>query len=397
MGNCVGGFKNHRRKLQHHKKIRKIRICTLGIDGAGKSTAICALASGEINDILPTNGFSLQEFKYRKAEIITYDLGGDERIRSIWKNYYPEVFGVIYVIDGSARDRIEESGQLLKDAISDKDLNNKPFLVILNKKDRERCIDEIQLSDRFNLHNLANRYQTQIRVEICQLNIGSGKMMDETLKDGFEWLLEQIYYNYDELEKRVNEALKKYKRQQNEERIRRQHHLAASVSSSTTSEEQVNNAGTIAPAEAVKTAKYNAERIDENALINHHSTTIAPSQKAKNINQIVNSESENENERSKWKRYLRNMIAPTDNLPFSSFDSAKMKYPQIFEVKTSLPSLNVSKKTTSVQTDETFIMNGDLQSTSKPTRITQLVPLTVVPKERRKRPTQPLRRRTDSI
>lgn len=47
--------------------------------------------AGEINDVLPTNGFTLQEFRYRKAEIIAYDLGGDERIRSIWKNYYPEV------------------------------------------------------------------------------------------------------------------------------------------------------------------------------------------------------------------------------------------------------------------------------------------------------------------
>lgn len=47
--------------------------------------------AGEINDVLPTNGFTLQEFRYRKAEIIAYDLGGDERIRSIWKNYYSEV------------------------------------------------------------------------------------------------------------------------------------------------------------------------------------------------------------------------------------------------------------------------------------------------------------------
>ncbi|VDM97216.1 unnamed protein product, partial [Onchocerca ochengi] len=90
MGNCVGGFKKHTKKLQHHKKVRKIRICILGLDGAGKSTAICALASGELNDVLPTNGFTLKEFRYRKAEIIAYDLGGGDRIRSIWKNYYPE-------------------------------------------------------------------------------------------------------------------------------------------------------------------------------------------------------------------------------------------------------------------------------------------------------------------
>lgn len=54
--------------------------------------------------------------------------------------------------------------------------------------------------------------------------------MDATLKDGFEWLLEQIYQDYEVLEERVNEALEKLKRRQDEERIRRQHHLAATVS-----------------------------------------------------------------------------------------------------------------------------------------------------------------------
>lgn len=60
--------------------------------------------------------------------------------------------------------------------------------------------------------------------------MGSGKMMDEMLRDGFEWLLEQIYCNYDELAKRVNEALENVKRRQNEERIKRQHHLATAIS-----------------------------------------------------------------------------------------------------------------------------------------------------------------------
>ncbi|CAG9539850.1 unnamed protein product, partial [Cercopithifilaria johnstoni] len=368
----------------------KIRICALGIDGAGKSTAICALASGEMNDVSPTNGFSLQKFKFGKAEITVYDLGGGERIRSIWKNYYPEVFGVIYVIDGSERERIDESGQLLKTVISDKDLNNKPILVILNKKDRERCIDEIQLTDRFDLHNLANRYQTHIRVEICQANMGSGKMIDEALKDGFEWLLEEIYRNYDELRKRTDEALEKFKRRQNEERIRRKHHLAATISSSTTSEEQMSDVGTTMPT-TISAVKYDKkERTDRNEIINH-----STSQKS-NTNQINNLKVENEgNER---KRHLRNTVGPTNDLSPSSVDSAKMKYPHIFEVKTSLPSLKVTQKTTSTQTNRLFDMNGDLQSTSKPGRITQLVPLTVVPKERPKRPIRSLhRRRTDSI
>ncbi|EFO18937.1 hypothetical protein LOAG_09564 [Loa loa] len=86
------------------------------------------------------------------------------------------------------------------------------------------------------------------------------------------------------------------------------------------------------------------------------------------------------------------MISPTDDLPHGSIDSVKMRNPKIFEV-----SSEVSKKTTGVQTDETFGMNGDLQSISKPVRITQLVPITVMPKGRLKRPVRSIRSRTDSI
>ncbi|VDK31222.1 unnamed protein product [Gongylonema pulchrum] len=207
MGNCVGGFRKRTQKLQHKRKVRKIRICVLGLDGAGKSTAVRALASEDITGVQPTNGFTLEEFKFRKAEIIAYDLGGDERIRSIWKNYYPEA-----------------------DVISDEDLSGKPILVLINKNDHPGCVDEIQLTDRLNLHHLANLYRTQIRVEVCQSNMGTGKMMDSALRDGFEWLLERIYDDYERLEKKVNEALLQLKRRQDEERMRRQHRLAATVS-----------------------------------------------------------------------------------------------------------------------------------------------------------------------
>lgn len=32
-------------------------------------------------------------------DIVVYDLGGGERIRDIWENYYAEVHGVIFVVD----------------------------------------------------------------------------------------------------------------------------------------------------------------------------------------------------------------------------------------------------------------------------------------------------------
>ncbi|MCP9257211.1 ADP-ribosylation factor-like protein 13B [Dirofilaria immitis] len=326
MGNCVGGFKKRRRK--------KIRICILGLDGAGKSTAICALAS---------------------AEIIAYDLGGGSGIRSIWKNYYPEVFGVIYVIDGSERKRIEESGRLLKDVISDEDLHNKPFLIILNKK-------------------IEND-------EICQSNIGSGKMIDSTLKDGFEWLLEQIYHDYEILEKKVNEALEKFKRRQNEERIRRQHHLATTVSCSTISEDQASDIGAVEVTATATTTTATTTTAEPTTTTVQHSKQ--PIDENKHIDRSAIMPSTN---------LQRNVINPTKDLsPESNDPTVTMKYPEIFEVKALFEQLQESKK--QIETE-----NANLQSTSKPARITQFVPLTIIPHQQSRRPVRPNRRwRTDSI
>lgn len=42
--------------------------------------------------MLPTNGFSMIDMGYDKEFTIkVYDLGGHERIRDIWTNYYAEV------------------------------------------------------------------------------------------------------------------------------------------------------------------------------------------------------------------------------------------------------------------------------------------------------------------
>lgn len=90
-------------------------------------------------------------------------------ITCLSKYKFYQVFGVIYVVDGCETSRFEESENMLKNAISEDDLKGKPLLVILNKKDQVGCVDEITLSDRLHLHQLANLYSTQIRVvSVCQ-------------------------------------------------------------------------------------------------------------------------------------------------------------------------------------------------------------------------------------
>lgn len=75
-----------------------------------------------------------------------------------------QVYGLVYVVDSSALSRIEENRQMVQTLVEHKDLVGKPILFLLNKKDLPEAMDEMQFSEQFELHNMAKRNKTDIRV-----------------------------------------------------------------------------------------------------------------------------------------------------------------------------------------------------------------------------------------
>jgi len=81
------------------------------------------------NEVVPTIGFTNIQFNFKKRQISMYDLGGGPRIRDIWKNYFGEVHGLIYVVDSSHRERIDECREVLTGVLEDLKVKGKPLLV----------------------------------------------------------------------------------------------------------------------------------------------------------------------------------------------------------------------------------------------------------------------------
>lgn len=67
-----------------------------------------------LDDIAPTLGYTYVDLQLDNFDIKVFDLGGGKRIRGIWKSYYAEVHGVIFVIDASAEDRLSECQETLQ-------------------------------------------------------------------------------------------------------------------------------------------------------------------------------------------------------------------------------------------------------------------------------------------
>ncbi|VDL76770.1 unnamed protein product [Nippostrongylus brasiliensis] len=82
-----------------------------------------------------------------------YDLGGHERIRDIWTNYYAEVHGIMYVVDISDEERLEENYETIRKLQLHKGTSRKPFLVVLNKK-KPTELDDFDFSINADLNSV---------------------------------------------------------------------------------------------------------------------------------------------------------------------------------------------------------------------------------------------------
>ena len=80
-------------------------------------------------DVAPTVGFSKIDLRQGKFEVTIFDLGGGKRIRGIWKNYYAESYGVIFVVDSSDEERMEETKETMSEVLRHPRISGKPILV----------------------------------------------------------------------------------------------------------------------------------------------------------------------------------------------------------------------------------------------------------------------------
>lgn len=85
-------------------------ISTLvGLDAAGKTTILYKLKLGEIVTTIPTIGFNVETVEYKNICFTVWDVGGQDKIRPLWRHYFQNTQGLIFVVDSNDRERITEA------------------------------------------------------------------------------------------------------------------------------------------------------------------------------------------------------------------------------------------------------------------------------------------------
>lgn len=86
---------------------KESRIVLIGLDGAGKTTMLYKIKLGETASTVPTIGFNVEKVKYKNVEFTLWDIGGQTKIRNLWKFYYDNTDAIIYMVDSSDAERYE--------------------------------------------------------------------------------------------------------------------------------------------------------------------------------------------------------------------------------------------------------------------------------------------------
>ena len=60
----------------------------------------------------------METVEYKNISFTVWDVGGQDKIRPLWRHYYQNTQGLIFVVDSSDRERIQESHDELHKMVS---------------------------------------------------------------------------------------------------------------------------------------------------------------------------------------------------------------------------------------------------------------------------------------
>jgi ADP-ribosylation factor protein 1 len=159
-----------------------VNVRMLGLDAAGKTTLLYALKLGERVTTIPTIGFNVESVDYKNVSFTLWDVGGQKKIRPLWRHYYDNTDAVIFVVDSTDIRRLDEARQVLGTLLQGVAMRKSPFLVCSNKTDLPGSISTAELTERLGLSQVTS-HRWFVQPTNCT---GTG------LHEGLDWLIASL-------------------------------------------------------------------------------------------------------------------------------------------------------------------------------------------------------------
>eukprot|EP00090_Calanus_glacialis_P008865 TRINITY_DN17180_c0_g1_i4.p1 TRINITY_DN17180_c0_g1~~TRINITY_DN17180_c0_g1_i4.p1 ORF type:complete len:476 (-),score=82.53 TRINITY_DN17180_c0_g1_i4:299-1726(-) len=134
-------------------------LVMIGLDGAGKTTALYRMKLDQYLNTVPTIGFNCERVagtigRSSGLTFLVWDVGGQEKIRPLWRSYTRCTDGIIFVLDSADHHMLEEARMELHRTVSYQDNKDIPLLILANKQDLPRAISKEEIIEALELRSL---------------------------------------------------------------------------------------------------------------------------------------------------------------------------------------------------------------------------------------------------
>jgi ADP-ribosylation factor protein 1 len=124
-------------------------------------------------------GFNVETVEYKHIGFTVWDVGGQDKIRPLWRHYYDNTNGVIFVVDSNDRNRMGAARDELHRMLAEENLRDAALLVFANKQDLPRAMSAAEMTEALGLHSLRGRHWY---IQACCATTADG------LYEGLDWL-----------------------------------------------------------------------------------------------------------------------------------------------------------------------------------------------------------------
>merc|ERR1712007_9055 len=87
----------------------------------------------------------------------TWDIGGRDKIRPLWRHYYQGTQAIVFVVDSNDRDRVEDAREELTKFLNEDEMRDAVLLVFANKQDLPDAMPASEVAHKLGLNDLRDR------------------------------------------------------------------------------------------------------------------------------------------------------------------------------------------------------------------------------------------------
>ncbi|KAK3592922.1 hypothetical protein CHS0354_011722 [Potamilus streckersoni] len=175
----------------------EVKILIFGLDAAGKTTSLYRLKLGEVVTTIPTIGFNVESIDYKNVKITAWDVGGRDKMRPLFRHYFPHTDAFLFLFDSNDKERFAEALEEFTRFVNEDELRDCVILAIANKQDLPNAMTMEEIEAKIKEKKII---QTQTwKVFPAVATTGDG------LYEALDWLKDQLalkktigYFRYNE-------------------------------------------------------------------------------------------------------------------------------------------------------------------------------------------------------